>query len=244
MGWSSLDEIGVVRINIRRKYNKLNSDRVNQCPLCKSIDTYLFHKGNKREKYRFYFHCNNCDLVFVDKWQQLNFSDELDRYKEHNNDPNDIGYRRFLSLLIKELVPYLNKNMIGLDYGCGPGPALAKIMKNKGYTMKVYDPYFYRRNRVLYRKYDFITSSEVIEHFNDPFEEFVKLNKLLKKDGYLGIMTNLHNGKEKFNRWHYKNDLTHITFYSKKTMEWIGDKFNYRIYFPNKNIIIFKKLRG
>ncbi|MBS4540126.1 class I SAM-dependent methyltransferase [Clostridium sp. D2Q-11] len=233
-----------MEITIRKKHRKLNHYKTRGCPLCRSINTKFFYKGKKRDNYRSYFCCNNCDLVFVDKWQQLNKFDELSRYKEHNNDPNDKGYRKFLSRLIKELIPYLNEGMLGLDYGCGPVPALSMIMRNKRYNMKIYDPYFYRRKRVLNERFDFITSSEVIEHFNNPYGEFIRLNKLLKKNGYLAIMTNLLNDKENFKNWHYKNDLTHISFYSKETMRWIANKFNYKVFFPNRNVIIFKKIRG
>lgn len=236
-----ISKIGGYKITFKRKYEKLNK---NKCPLCRSLKTEILYKGEKRDNHRFYFHCSECDLVFVNKCQHLNELDELNRYREHNNDPCDKGYIKFLSRLTNKVIPYLKKEMVGLDYGCGPGPALSMIMEDKGYNMEIYDPYFYRRNKVFNEKYDFITCSEVIEHFSNPFGEFIKLNKLLKKDGYLAIMTSLLNDRESFDKWYYKNDFTHISFYSKKTMKWIAYRFNYKIIFLKEDVIIFKKIRG
>lgn len=228
---------------IEKRYENINKNRIIYCPLCHSVETKLIYIGNKRDNNRFYYHCNNCDLIFVEKWQQLYSKEELDRYKEHDNDVYDLGYRSFLNKIVEEVVPLINKEKLGLDFGAGPGPALALMMKERGFNMDIYDPYFHRDNNLLSKKYDFVIATEVVEHFSNPFIEFTKLNKLINNNGYLAIMTKLYKNSDDFKNWYYKNDFTHISFYSKKTMKWIADKFQYRVEFPKKNIIIFKKLR-
>ena len=38
---------------------------------------------------------------------------------------------------MKPLIKELKENSTGLDYGCGPGPALAKMLKEKGQAHNV-----------------------------------------------------------------------------------------------------------
>ena len=44
---------------------------------------------------------------------------------DSNNDPSDPDYRKFLSRLSNALLPHLKIRSQGLDFGAGPGPALA-----------------------------------------------------------------------------------------------------------------------
>ena len=70
---------------------------------------------------------------------------------------------------------------IGLDYGCGFAPALANILKSRGFKVELYDPFFFPDKKVFNKQYDFITCTETVEHFFYPFEEIILLNILLKK---------------------------------------------------------------
>jgi len=72
------------------------------------------------------------------------------------------------------------------------------------------------------KSYDFVTSTEVLEHLREPREELQRLTRMLRPNGYLGIMTKLLPPFEKFADWHYKRDLTHICFYSESTFEWVA----------------------
>ena len=60
---------------------------------------------------------------------------------------------------------------MGLDFGCGPGPALANMMQSDGYEMEIYDPFFFPNKDALSKKYDFITCTETAEHFFNPHDE-------------------------------------------------------------------------
>ena len=52
--------------------------------------------------------------------------------------------------------------MSGLDFGAGPGPALAAMMSEDGFDVAIYDPFFQPDAEALQRKYDFITSTETV----------------------------------------------------------------------------------
>lgn len=104
-------------------------------------------------------------------------------------------------------------NSSGLDYGCGPGPALAAMMRETGHRMAVYDPFFAQDKVPLAGTYDFITCTEAAEHFHNPRREFEKLSEMLKPGGILAIMTIFQTDDARFEGWRYRHDPTHVVFY-------------------------------
>lgn len=210
------------------------------CPLCTSNDTRLFHRDSKRE----YSRCRNCFLVYVHRSQHLSPSQEKAIYDLHQNAINDSGYLKFLSRLAKPLIDRLPANSQGLDYGCGPGPALAELFKNQGHRMNLYDPFYADFPEHLQQAYDFIVCTEVVEHFRAPKREFEALFNLLKPGGWLGIMTKLVIDAEAFAKWHYKNDQTHIAFFSQPTFYWLAERYHCQIEFIGKDVIILQRNPG
>ena len=215
--------------------------RETTCPICMSDDTSIMHRGDKGSHYREFIHCSNCDLVFVPRNQILSPSKQKDRYLQHNNDIMDEGYRKFLNKLYSTLVLRLNSGSHGLDYGCGPRPALAQMAKEDGFTISIYDPIFFPDKKVLEHQYNFITCTEAIEHFSDPRADFHKLDNMLSSGGLLGIMTGILESWSNFPQWYYHRDSTHINFFSKNTLTWISTLLNYQVSFPRENVAIFYK---
>jgi hypothetical protein len=54
-------------------------------------------------------------------------------------------------------------------------------------------------------------------------------------------MTKLVQDYEAFARWHYKNDDTHICFFSRSTFEWLADQWQAELTFAGKDVILFYK---
>lgn len=188
------------------------------CPLCLNHQTLHFHTDKQRD----YLQCQVCDLVFVPKQQLLTAEEEKSQYDLHQNSPADTGYRQFLSRLVEPLKERLSATAQGLDFGCGPGPTISIMMSEAGISMVNYDPFYANHPELLKRNYDFITSTEVFEHLHQPSEVLPLLINILKPGGTLGIMTKRWIDKDAFSRWHYKNDPTHVCFYSDRTFEWIA----------------------
>jgi len=207
------------------------------CIVCKHTDIILFKKIKGKQ----YWKCNQCKSIFLDKKFYLSSEDEYKHYLTHNNDINDERYKQFLSNLMRPLSEKLEKNSNGLDYGCGPGPALSQMFEQEGHKMNIYDPFFYPLKENLLKKYDFISCSETIEHFHNPFEEFLNFNNLIIKNGIIGIMTNFYSEERSFENWYYVRDPTHVVFYCKETILYLAKMFNWKIESLNKNIAIFKK---
>jgi len=207
------------------------------CTLCRTKDTEPFHKDNERDYYR----CTECRLIFVDPEDFLSADEEKGRYDLHQNSPEDPEYRRFLNRLFDPLKDRISAGSQGLDFGSGPGPTLSVMFEESGYPMEIYDHFYAMKPEVLERKYDFITATEVLEHLHEPQIELEKLWKCLHPGGHLGIMTKLALDEERFSRWHYKSDPTHVSFFSKSTFEWLAKQWQADLTFEDKDVILLKK---
>jgi len=58
--------------------------------------------------------------------------------------------------------------------------------------MAVYDPFFAPDPSALKRAHDFVTCTEVVEHFQQPADDWRRLLSLVKSGGWLGVMTLLY----------------------------------------------------
>lgn len=204
------------------------------CPLCQS-DSHLHAP--------LVYECLNCSLIFKDRTIHLSEREDHERYAHHLNNIADQGYVGFLNRLLVPLKNFLPKSFVGLDFGCGPGPTLEFLLEECGGSMKGYDPFFFPEAHFLIPSfYDVVTCTEVVEHFKSPFENWRQLTDLLNDNGVLGVMTQFYSDKLIYKDWWYKNDPTHVCFYSLKTFEYIAKKFELKIlYNDNKSVIIFKK---
>ncbi|HUF45131.1 MAG TPA: class I SAM-dependent methyltransferase, partial [Aestuariivirgaceae bacterium] len=184
------------------------------CPVCRALRPVPFTEVGKRT----YWACETCQARFLDPGQYPSSEVELARYRQHQNDPDDPRYRQFLSKLADPLLHRLAANLCGLDYGCGPGPALCAMLGEAGHEMAAYDPFFAPDRSLLERTFDFITCTEAAEHFHHPAAEFDRLNRMLRAGGWLGIMTCFQTDDGRFADWHYRKDPTHVVFYREATM--------------------------
>jgi len=192
-----------------------------------------------------YYHCQNCDLIFIDEADIIDSTEEKERYAQHDNNNQNKGYvkmfKRFINQVL-ELHINLGKIETALDFGCGPGPVLADLLKEGGLKVDIYDPYFYPEKVFKGKEYDLITSTEVFEHLKNPLNEIELLLEHLKDGGYLALMTSYHPGPDEFEDWWYKWDPTHITFYNQNTFREIAERFLLEIVFADgEKYCLFKK---
>ncbi len=175
-----------------------------------------------------FFHCRVCDVRFLHSSLRLTAAEEESRYRAHNNDPADLGYRAFLQPLVSALAPHLPRESNGLDFGCGPGPLLSMMWCELGFKMDTYDPIFQPQEPSHETRFDFVTLSEVAEHLFTPLAEFRRLHSWLRPGGWLGVMTALTDPPVDFASWYYRRDPTHVVFYSRRSFEWLAHalKFN------------------
>lgn len=208
------------------------------CPLCHSLKQNHYY----RDKSRSYLQCQNCALVFVPAQQHLNPQQEKQIYDLHENDMQDPGYQRFLSRLSNQVIKHISTGSKGIDYGCGPAPLLAKMLLDNGYQMDLYDPFYHPSLPDSSEQYDFICCSEAIEHFYSPAKEWRHWQRMLKPNGWLCIMTKRVLDVQRFANWHYKNDPTHVCFFSEATFAWLAEKYHFRMLLPENDVVLMQKL--
>lgn len=207
------------------------------CPLCPEPETVLFHTDSRRE----YRHCGVCDLVFVPARFHLSADEEKSRYDLHENDPHDPRYRRFLTPAAAAVTAHIHAGSRGLDYGCGPGPALAQMLAARGYDMALYDPFYHDDPAALRRTYDFITCTETFEHFNNPAVEWRRLVDMLTPGGALIVMTQLRRPERDFGVWRYKDDDTHVAFWSERVFEFLAGRENMSVELFARGVLLLRR---
>jgi SAM-dependent methyltransferase len=208
------------------------------CPLCSSAKTFEFSIIKDKKYYR----CRVCSLIYLDSKNYISEKEEKTIYDYHENNPDDLNYRKFLSRLAEPLEQHLPKNAKGLDFGCGPGPTLSLMFEEKEHEMRLFDKFYHPDESILSESYDFIVMTEVIEHLKNPSFVLNQLHSLLKERGYLGIMTKLYSEKIDFKKWYYATDPTHICFYSKETFRWLCGELPLKLLFSDQdNVVILGK---
>lgn len=212
------------------------------CILCSSSDIQHFYKDTSKHHASDYYQCRQCKLIFAPSKDRPSREDEFTRYETHENDPADKGYRNFLGQLFHPLNDLLEPESKGLDFGSGPGPTLNLMFEEEGHQMNIYDSFYDDDPSVFEEAYDFITATEVVEHLFHPGKELDRLWSCLRGGGYLGIMTKIaEDDINFFADWHYRLDLTHVTFYTEATFRWLADHWNASVKFPADRVIIFEK---
>jgi hypothetical protein len=194
------------------------------CPMCSHSGQFTHLTGPLQISY---WHCEICQLIFMDRDYLPDVETEEQHYKTHQNGPQYQGYVDFLNQAINPTLPYLDSSMRGLDYGSGPGPTLCLLLKNQGIQCENYDPIF--SPDMPDGKFDFIFATEVVEHFFYPAQEFTRISSVLNSGGIFTIMTELWQDLDGFSEWYYAKDPTHVCFYHARTMDYMCKKFGFEI---------------
>ncbi|GAA6168510.1 class I SAM-dependent methyltransferase [Sessilibacter corallicola] len=213
----------------------MNTSSHNLCPLCGEA-TVFFQEDKKRR----YFLCHNCSLVHVPAEYQLSNEHEKEEYDKHENSFEDDGYRQFLSRMLTPVLGVISDHSVGMDFGCGPAPVLASMFRDYGHDVSIYDKYYFSDESVFDKKYDFVVTTEVIEHLADPWHQLLKIKRCIKPNGILGVMTKRWLSAERFRGWHYKNDPTHIVFFHEQTFRYLANQWQVNVEFIGSDVVLFK----
>jgi len=209
-----------------------------QCPLCQNPLSQSFQ--TRRRPRELFWHCETCSLVSKDPSILPDAVTEKARYDEHQNGGE--GHRRFLLPVVEAVTARYPATARGLDWGSGPVAVLAELLKERGYGVETYDPFFGPKEKPG-GVFDFITLTEVIEHLHRPALELNELRERLKPGGRLIVQTDTYPGGgagragEYFENWGYRNDPTHVSFFSPATFEFLGGR-GWRVEHLEKRLVI------
>ena len=203
------------------------------CPLCDSLGEDFYNDQFQK--------CTGCWSIFRKKEYYPLSDEEKSRYEEHNNDITDTWYQNFVLPIVNNILKEHTLHQDWLDFWAGTWPVISHLLWKQWYNICLYDPFFHNHPELLEQKYDYIIACEVVEHFHNPRKEFKLLYSLVKPGGSLYIMTDLYSPEIDFHNWYYKNDKTHVFFYSNNAFEWIKNTFKWKHYSREKRCIILKK---
>jgi len=212
-----------------------------KCLICNNMMDEIRHP-----KFVSIYHaCPACGFISKDPQCYDTPEEEFAVYETHENSIDDPRYVAFFETFLHSAVfPFMNGEKNAFDFGSGPSPVLAQLMeRDYGYRYSIYDKFYAPHKNYVGKKFDLITSTEVMEHIADPILIFKELKDLLKEDGILAIMTLfLPKSYDQFFGWHYMRDTTHVSFYTPKAMSIIADRVGLElIYCDDYRYTTFKR---
>ncbi|WP_029011372.1 class I SAM-dependent methyltransferase [Azospirillum halopraeferens] len=208
-----------------------------RCPLCGAPGAAPFATVRGRR----YRRCGTCRLTFLEPAQRPDAAAERAEYALHTNDPADPRYRRFLARATDPLLDRLAPGAEGLDFGCGPGPAVPAMLGERGFAVRTWDPFFAPDADALARTYDFVVCTEVAEHFHRPDAAFARIDGLLRPGGWLALMTGILRDDTAFAGWPYIREASHVVFYRPQTLDWIARRFGWTAEPAGTDVVLFGK---
>jgi SAM-dependent methyltransferase len=214
--------------------------KITLCKICGKETTHFRHP-----KFDIIFHeCDYCKFLFKDELMYLSREEELKVYERHENTIENIGYVNYLNNFIDTAVlPFINQGKV-LDFGSGPNPVLSFLLKQSGsFDVDIYDYYYSPLKVYEHHTYDLITTTEVIEHLQDPMTYFKLFYDLLNQGGLLSIMT-LFRPKSHLDifNWFYIRDQSHVSFFNEQSLKAIADHIGFKFIYHNEyRVAVFKK---
>ena len=203
------------------------------CPLC---NQELIDRWDQE-----YFHCGKCKGWLRDRDLYLSPTEEKAFYLTHQNDVNDQRYQQFTAPVSDYIMEHFQPHHRGLDFGSGTGPVISKVLADHQYQVNQYDPFFAPATDSLHQNYDYIIACEVIEHFQQPRQEFRRLHDLLNPGGALVVMTLLYHQSLDFAHWRYRRDPTHVIIYQPETIRFIQRTFKFSsVQIKSDRLIVWK----
>jgi len=185
------------------------------CRLCGASETEEFLVEGLR-----YIECAVCSYIALAAESHPRRSAELQRYRLHHNDPEDVGYRAFLRQFIERaVVPFVPAGTTVLDFGSGPVPAMGGLLEEGGRRCRAYDPFFAPSEAWRRRRWECVILHEVAEHLKCPGRTFGAIARRLEPGAVLAIRTRFApERREDFASWWYRRDPTHVGFFSARSL--------------------------
>lgn len=215
-----------------------------KCKICNEESKYIFNAKILNKYDVEYFKCTSCGFVQTQTpyWLEEAYSDAISVsdtgvMSRNNNFAKTTNV--ILSLIAK-------KDDKFLDYGGGYG-IFTRLMRDKGFDFFWYDKYATNlvargfEGSIENKKYSVITSFENFEHFENPIEEIEKIFSLT--DTVLFSTNLVPDSTPNPNEWWYYclEHGQHISLFSKKSLEYIAQKYQYNLISNNSNLHIFSK---
>lgn len=213
-----------------------------RCKVCSGKTVEIKYDNIKSNYHR----CEVCAFISKDPACYVSHEEAFVIYDRHENQIGDPLYEAYFIDFIETWISnFKAQSREALDFGSGPVPVLAHILKHKyAFEVDIYDKYYAPEKVFKGKQYDLITLTEVLEHLPDPMWYFELFRSLLKPGGMIAVMTQFHHRDDAaFKHWHYRRDESHVSFFTPETMTHIAEQFNLRIaYMDTHKIVVFQRI--
>lgn len=217
----------------------------NRCIVCKNL-RYVLSTHTILSKYKIkYFKCENCGVIQTEEpyWLNEAYTDVI-----ANADTGLLSRNLLLrNITATTIINLFSKDFKYLDYAGGYG-VLTRLMRDIGFDYYWYDPLsvnlFSRHfEHKKGNKYELVTAFEFLEHIQNPVEE---LSNIFTKHDCKAILfsTTLYKDPVDKDWWYFAYETgQHISFYNKKTLQYIANKLGCYLYTNSRNIHLISKIK-
>ena len=192
-----------------------------------------------------YLRCRGCGFIFTDyfdSWSADEMACRIYNADYHLADPEFEEQRpAAVAADLARWVGDLRTGIAALDYGGGKG-TLASIMRDGGFDYDSYDPFF-AGNELPTRRYDLVTSFEVIEHSTDPFGTLSTLLSFTKPGGAVLISTALQPDKVTGDWWYIAPRNGHISIHSARGLQHLARRSGVHVLTTDSTHLFFRYAR-
>lgn len=230
------------------------------CHICGNFELEEYVDGTRR-----FLRCGGmegCGIVFVHPECYLTPQKQSERYLLHRNilEPADAkgGYRSFLAKFADTVLDYMRNTSTEhklssiFDYGSGPEPALMQLLTEYKLSGRLadtteirgWDPFFAPTTPFFKNGADLVLCLEVAEHFENPTEGFAGLARASRLGGIVALQTMIvPQNYTDFKNWWYKEDSTHVNFYSKNALELCAKNAGLVLEAHINSVFFFRKIK-
>ncbi|SEH08548.1 methyltransferase domain-containing protein [Candidatus Venteria ishoeyi] len=217
-----------------------------ECLICNQKMYYFFSKNFNQYGLGEvdYWKCNHCGFCLSkthlelcsEDWEKLNYQYHSD-YQGTNFCPDDPKWLERLNAQVEVMSDLKSLNILPsnnnwLDYACGDGK-LSDLLKTKfNITLKKYDKYlsgigeYLTHNELTPKKYDFLITTSVFEHFLDR-SSYNDVESLLSDTGILGLHTLVCEKIPNDPAWFYLLPV-HTAFFTNKSMQILFEDWGFK----------------
>lgn len=203
------------------------------CNICGSGMDFAFTNKILNKYEAKYFHCPRCGFLRTEfpGWLGEAYRQPITRYDTGILQRN-IAFSKVSSVII---FLFFRRESPFVDYGGGFG-IFTRLMRDIGFDFSWYDPFCenlfargfeYREN---VRDIGIVTSFENFEHFVEPLKDIEKILGISRNILFSTQLVSYPTPPPK-DWWYYALEHgQHVSFYSKRTLEYIADRFSLQYY--------------